>query len=609
MWEAGILFVREWTLSPTTAYNPPMNDRPYRSLFGQGFSLLLFVAALGFSFWNDPSRKPVSLRAGNDLFKIRRIDLTVDPADFRSLFAQPPDSLRTWKPGVLRHSQGDGHPIEIRGRGGHAWHWDQRKPSLRIRFRDSSDIDGRAVFDLVNPDDATMLANPLGDEIAHQMGLLAASPRFATVSLNGGLLGLYHLTDRFDGAFLRRRGFDEGPLWEGNSWRPTLWDSIAEWNLLDPEAPQIDAGKAALQDLLAAISAVSPTERVRRVASALDREAYLRWLAFQTLVGSIHTDDRHNHLFRFDLPSRRLVPVVIDSAGFGALTRAAGKITGDEAVLPLNEPLTPLSDLLLRDPIALHRRNRHLWQALQTIASPAILHDLAGRGITAIREEVRRDVHRGVLMTVSEIGYPFRLPFSFAAFGSASIELHRWIDERARFIENHLSDTRCILYKVSENSATDLIIEVSGNAAIEWPLGKDLALFAFDGNLDGVISPAERIATTPGPIGALASNGILTGFPGIRADPDARPPWVMLEQRRLKYSLVPASQAYLIGMPPDQAERLLTRLCQEGRNAVTGNPIRLEAPHTVYPIERLYKNADGIHPLELPTELVTPPGS
>lgn len=527
-----------------------------------------------------------------NILNINSINLFMAPADFAFLFSEKPQSLFAFQEArVVFPGKNSPQNVKIRVRGAHAWHWDARKPSFRLRTSRRKTFRGSRNLDLINPEDPTMLANLLGDFLAGQIGLAASRTRLCRVWINRQYLGLYHLCDRLDENLLPNLGMPAFPLLEGNARSLEMWKNPDKWDIRVGSADRKIQAQSALKEYLADISPPLTQAKMLNARSHTDFPGLASWSAFCAITGSVTSDDFHNQNLIFDEFRKVFRPLVSDSMGFGTFTFQRLPLSAQEVEIPLYEYLTPITDAAFRSPDFQFRRNKVIWELIETTFSSEQMVGLAGELFKRVSPLLRQEKHKGGLVIIPKLEFPIRLPVSINSIIECHNRIREWIIKRNQFLHKSLSCADVVVYPVQSGLAAAKqnlsVLEICGNAPVEWNLGTSTELIRLDINLDKQIMEEDPVPSST-----------LRIFPGMGPVPNSNVPWLKGGARLLKHSIQPASQTYLIGIA-SSSPLLLRSLFSTARNSVTKEPCKVRFSSHSLSLDRVYSLKSSLHPWQI----------
>jgi len=506
-------------------------------------------------------------------FKVNHFTIGLTPENYEFFFSDKPESLFDYQPAefvVNRTAQL--FKAEMRIRGTHAWNWDHRKPSFRLRLRGTKRVANRQILDFITPDDASMLANLVSDHIAVELGMPSPRTTIATVMLNNDYKGLYHLAEPINVSTLAEQGFLACSVVEGNIRNSKLWSHPEVWEIETPAGQDPEAVKKALVSLLEAVKTPVSLQRLEKFSEAIDPLRFAEWSALMTAIGSIHTNDYFGHLFVFDHTSSRLFPVVADPSGFGVITSIGGMHTDTDIKVPLYEFLTPLLNAFFRVPELQFQRNQLLFNLLQTQLADDSLQRLADRFLTELRPLYQKETYASALINIPLVLFSRKIPVSPQFQEQDAARLVSFMKARREFLLDELAGSEVELIglqrqtSVAGNQFEHLLVRVKGHCPVTVDLsgfvGKVLADSDFDGVLDG---------------STVASDGRLLLYPGLAEKSFSEPIWLMPGRRRADFLLVPDFQSYVLGVQSEHLAALLDQIRNSATNAVTGEKVLPQA--------------------------------
>ena len=504
-----------------------------------------------------------------------KIELTVEPGSIQKMAGNLPSSAKEkYYNARLLYPDGQIHDVKYRFRGRNIYHWDPKKPSLRIKTSKKYPFEQLRHFNLINPEDRAMISNFYGEYLADKMKILTHNTKFVELFINQKYAGVYHFTTNDDEEMLRANDRVPGPIYVGDHlavrWElgqfKTKGDLKAHKNLLP------------LQILLDAIYTENRTDQIDRLWTILSKGKYAKFNALLSLVGGIHTDYTHNHLYYFDPSQGRIEPIISDINGHGLQLYPSPRerlVTEYKPFVevPLNGQNNPLLDKALRDPDFRHLRNKFLYEYLTESGSFETQRAELQKLFNIIDPSVRKDRKKASIVETF-VGW-WRIPYSNFQYEKSKIVLFDWIKRRNEFLMQELANSK-ITYDIKNLSTDTILIEVmvEGNSAV---------LFDVDGFDESVFARAAN-----GVKEAIVGQNML--HPGLAEKP------VTWERGRpvYDYQLGAGSKKYLFEIEPSyNINRLMNTLGSAFKNAVTGDAI---VPKPVSKTEELDENRVDVSP-------------
>ena len=491
----------------------------------------------------------------NQLGNLPKIELIVEPGSIQKMASNLPSSAKEkYYNAQLLYPDGQIHDVKYRFRGRSFYHWDPKKPSLRIKTSKKYPFEQLRHFNLINPEDRAMISNFYGEYLADKMGILTHNTKFVELFINQKYAGVYHFTTNDDEEMLRANDRVPGPIYVGDDlavrWEldqfKTKGDLKAHKNLLP------------LQILLDAISAEIKTDQIDGLWNILAKEKYAKFNALLSLVGGIHTDATHNHLYYFDPSQGRIEPIISDINGHGLLLYPSPRerfvVEYKPFVeVPLNGRNNPLLDKALRDPDFRHLRNKFLYVYLTESGSFETQRAELQRLFNIIDPSVRKDRKKASIVETF-VGF-WRIPYSNFQYEKSKIVIFDWIQRRNEFLMQELANSK-VTYDIKNLSMDTTLIEVmvEGNSAV---------LFDVDGFGESVFTRASN-----GVKEAIVGQNML--HPGLAEKPVT---WESGKQV-YDYQLGAGFKRYLFEIKPSyNINRIMNTLGSAFTNAVTGDAI------------------------------------
>jgi len=463
--------------------------------------------------------------------ELSTINLRLDLNSFQQMASNLPESAKAeyYQGEIFDHNSNQWKSIKYRFRGRNIWHWHPEKPSLRLKINDQH-------INLINPEDRPMIANLFAEELAQELGILTHQSQLIRLFINDQYYGIYQQTTREDEEMLALSDRQPGSLFIGDYLSPQ-W-STEQFEIIGDSAP--------IEELIRIINLDFGIEQQEQLWQIMDFEQYARWQALMNLVGGIHTDYHHNHLYYFNPKTNLLEPGTSDAMGHGALTyprplqRLSQKFQPDFQI-PLNERLQPLLNIALRDPRFYHRRNQILYQAIQDFGSASSQQEYLFELFETINDDVYAD-HQKASLVETFVGW-FRVPYSNQQYEESKKQLFDWIEKRNNFLLDQLNQVQ-VEVKISE---TNFVVEVTGHAAVNFNFKDEIQLL----------------------------------YPGLKEDYQFSYP-ATAGRRSSDYYLMPDKQAYSFFLDGFDKNELADQLTSAFKHSLTGKSI---TPTIIYDLK------------------------
>lgn len=513
-------------------------------------------------------------------FEVPHFSIAVKPEDYQFLFSDKPESLFNFQNAEVSVNR---QPVRVKARlrirGTHAWNWDPAKPSFRLRQSGQRRILGHSNLNIILPDDPSMLANMVADHIAEKSGIPSPRTTACTVNLNGSYKGLYHLAEPINPESLAWQGYKNIILLEGNSRDSRMWQNRKFWEIQAGPGQKSEYAGSRLSELLSLVKTPVDLTQIDRLAPIIHFDRMASWSALLTAIASIHTNDYFGNFLAFDQTRNKIFPVIADSIGFGVLTSLAGESSEQEIRMPPYEMLTPLLNALFRIPEFQFARNRALFELLQTHLHPENLKKLTDSFMSALRTFFKNDPMPSALVNAPGLHFPVKIPVSLTARIKDQTRLLQFMSERRDYLFSLISSSTATVQKINGPFAVEKIdyqlisLTVNGHSPLKYDFSKVKEKLVPDINHDGIPdSPSDNFFQ------------IQFFYPALSESHEKQASWLQIEQRAANFTLVPASQTYLMAIRQDFYEEALNFLLETAENAITGEKI---AVRQIAPAERI----------------------
>ncbi len=537
--------------------------------------LAIGLAMLGSAFLFPADLQPVAApdtRSSYLPYKVNHFTIGLLPENYAFFFSDKPESLFDYQNAELVVNRtAQLFKAEMRIRGTHAWNWDHRKPSFRLRLRGTKRIMGRQILDFITPDDASMLANLVSDHIAVELGMPSPRTTIATVMLNNDYKGLYHLAEPINVATLVGQGFNDCSVVEGNIRNSKLWAHPEVWEIEPAAGRDPEIARKALARLLDAVKTPVDLRRVEKLTEVIDPAGFAGWSALMTAIGSIHTNDYFGHLLVFDHKSSRLFPVIADPSGFGVITSIGGMHAEIDIRVPLYEFLTPLLNAFFRVPEFQFQRNLQLYKILQTQLADDNLQKLADSYLEQLRPLYYRETYASALINIPLVLFSRKIPVSPQFQEKDAARLVSFMKARRAFLLGELANIEAELVRLQRQTSVDgklfehLLIRVKGHCPLAVDVSGLPGRLISDVDFDGVLDDS-----------VIVGGAKVLFYPGLAETAFSEPHWLMPGRRRADFLLTPDFQSYIIGVQSEHLDETMARITQAAENAVTGEKVTVK---------------------------------
>ena len=457
------------------------------------FILVLCLAIVGANYLSFVSYKPLRVKAaialvydaalatfGSTLRKvdIRRdkpdqdipeIHLVIEPSSLETMVSDLPDSAKAhYYKARLLYPDGKWRRVQYRLRGRNIWHWQEQKPSLRIKTRKENPVNMHRHLNLINPEDVMMLGNPYGEALSRKFGVLAPNTDMVKLYINKKYKGVYQLTNREDESFLRFNKRFPGPLYVGNYLRKQ-W--IAEDFELEGDLDVLEFSNP-MEEVTKLLSKDPTSEQIDALWRLVDKDKMASWAALMTVISGTHSDYHHNQVFYLDPTIGKIEPVVSDILALGVILYPEGKKRlfqewKPSINIPIHERLTPILATAMADPNFVYLKNKKIYEALTSFASVEEQINLLEEMSARIEKALFSDPSKAALQRTAVSWY--RMPYSNWQYSREKKRVHEFIKLRSAFVINELQKSSISYYQTSNSQyETEFTIEASGHSAIQF---------------------------------------------------------------------------------------------------------------------------------------------
>lgn len=306
----------------------------------------------------------------------------------------------------------------------------QVKPSYQLWFHEPSPLPGHASLHLTAAArDPSLLRGRLALELFNDLGVPAPRAWHVSLTLEGQPMGLYTAIESLDAAWFRRQGLPDGAIYYAVGRQGTF-------GLIDPETRTKkkypvagyekchpwDDDFSDLEQLIYQITLPPDAEFETQIATVLDVECYLRWLA--GIVFMSHTDGLVQNYALFRSQGGRWQISPWDCDGTWGRVPGGGRLPAD--YLPLLGG-NYLSFRLLTSS-RWRRRYLEIWDEL--LAGPLGRVHVSAR-LAAIYTAIRKPALKDPLK-----------PYRNSTFLREPALIRRYVTQRTEVIQRELADWR-----------------------------------------------------------------------------------------------------------------------------------------------------------------------
>lgn len=438
----------------------------YKKLGGFAPVTLVYDAVL--ASYGSVSRA-LDLAADEHKNGLAEIYLNFDPDSLRKMLAALPElDINKYYSARLLYPDGQWRDVGYRLYSGDIRHWFENKPSLTIKTAAGTSIGSFHILDLVNPVDVMMLANPFGEYLARQFSIMTPHTQLVKLYINDEYTGVYQLTNSPDEDYLRSTDNYPGTLFVSrvlrNVWKIQGFEVIGDTQSLTLFNPMEEVTKVVGHD--------ATVDDIKRLWRVIDKDKFSSWAALMAVVSGTRADHKHHQVFYLDPQTRKLQPVISDILSLGVILYPEGTERFTQkwkpyARIPLNEMMTPLMAVALSDPTFVHLRNKKIYEALTSFASPDRQIQVLNEMSSHIEQALYSDANKAGLQRTAASWY--RIPYSNFQYRQEKQRVYDFINERADYVLQELDNVSVSYYPLDEtDDDVTFSVDVSGQSAVEF---------------------------------------------------------------------------------------------------------------------------------------------
>lgn len=354
--------------------------------------------------------------------------------------------------------------VKLRFRGDNSFHWFYEKKSWRVITKKNERIAGVRKFNLINP---PFHYSPIIDGISYRMadelGLISPDYFPVRVHVNGKYTGLHCYLDQVDETLLRRRGRMPGSIYSGDGAPPmengvsSLWYNPDTWVKAGSRNRERKDDRRDINHFIHSIHKGGPGDFYRFFRSTCDYGKFYSYWAIDTIFGSPHHDDNHNHKLYVDPFTGLFEPVEWD-------VRMWVHFEHKEWVTP------PLLKKVILNPVLESERDQVCYDLIQSRFTAKKIDGSVDQIERLITPELAADRLRDNAVMPEFISRRqwVSVPFLMISYLKKIQLLKSRFAERLKFLEERFKDSR-LTYSVHriDDDHFNLRISVSGNSGVE----------------------------------------------------------------------------------------------------------------------------------------------
>lgn len=354
---------------------------------------------------------------------------------------------------ALLETDNSSSEIKVCLRGTMFWHHRPEKPSFRIKLKKADVERGDRYIELTTPEDALNIKNWLPMQLGEDLGLMTDDSHPVRLFVNQKYFGVYMRSARQGEPFALANERMPGTFFKAE-FCPNMWLKAEVWKLFGQEDP---ADVVVFQQFLDLLALPPTAENVESFEKIFDTEVFARWAALMAVVGSVHTDDTHNHSYFICSNQGKLEPLPWDCNGYGIHA---------DSTTPVDLEIQPVLRYLNADPRWVHRRNQLIYDLINNSSSEFAVRKRCDEFLAKILPDLKADQNLGEIAYFSGLGWQWNAT-SVADFREVREELEEWIRARNRFLETYLSDAKFAVVEGDGSDSDQIRVLVFGSAAVK----------------------------------------------------------------------------------------------------------------------------------------------
>ena len=279
---------------------------------------LMYRYALGLrqSYFSAPLRFQEHEKVG----KWDSLNIQISAQSLGKLNSSLPSSGKSWQPALVTYKSKT-YKARVRYRGFSYWHWQLDHKSWRIQLEDGQRLFGRSQIDVVRPKSKVPFIEPITNDFAEKVGVLASRSRPVPLFVNDRLSGVSFFLETLDREFLDSRGLQDGDIvgieqeipttyFRGRhisqAWiKPNYWLRIHQTS----SSTLLNQKLQALADL---VNHPSPQDIKNSLGAIIDLDKFANFYAFANIFGLMHSSAMTAVRFYLNPVTERFEPLTWD---------------------------------------------------------------------------------------------------------------------------------------------------------------------------------------------------------------------------------------------------------------------------------------------------------
>lgn len=399
--------------------------------------------------------------------------------DIASLNSNLPESAKTrYISGHIKIDKPElSSGMEVRYRGGLPLHWLYEKKSFRVKLPPYTTYKGLRSFNLVNPSTVHTITDLVSYNLSRELGLLTPDYFPARVYINDASNGLHYFLSQVDESFLRKNRRMPGSIYSGDTiftpnpfeasqggvgedtflnedGDPLMWEDERMWEKDASRNAESAHDRRDIQKYIDIINTSDPTAFMEAFNRYFDKDKFYTFWGIDTLVGSYHHDNFHNHKIYFDPYKGKFEPIQWDIRFW---SKASIK----------DIPINPLMKQIILNPILEYERDKRAYSLLQQFPVDKV-SALIDQANSKVEKELAADkLRQAPDSRYGRFALDKEMPFSMKDYEYALEELKLFYLRRHEALEK-IYGSSLAQYTIETEAGNELklTILVSGNSPI-----------------------------------------------------------------------------------------------------------------------------------------------
>lgn len=520
---------------------------------------------------NEMKKEWIKISASKPLSDVesplKTFRITVKQKDLNTLNSDLPTSGKDhYIDGYLKVSDDSKiKKIKLRYRGDNNFHWLYAQKSLKIKFLAKDIYNMERKINLINPPLMTSIIDIVNYAYAKKNKIISPDFSAVRVFINGKYMGEYMYLSQIDESLLRKYKRMPGSIYSGdNAVRDTNgnWKLWQEPNLWVKKSSRNAEQKDIREDINLFISGTNKKniEFYNFFNKYLDKDRFYKYFAIDTITGTFHHDEHHNHKIYFDPYKGKFEPIEWDM-----------RFWTDSKYKDMS--IYELIKKVKLNPVLEFERDKVAYNLL---VSPDY-KDYFSKNLLKLRTKLKKDLESDIYKDTAILHKLFptwiSVPFTMDEWED-SIASNKQIHDKRKSILINIYNKSQVEYKIDNSK---LIFKVNGNSPIRVNLQCLFGKIYQDSNLNGIFDKNDKL---------ILSKEIM--YPGRKIDKNISTNWPEILGRIRN---APLFYTYFV-----KSENHISYKCLNATNAITGKRVAIK--HKNFIVANI---SDSIHPWKPPS--------